>query len=180
MEDDFMPQFEDLTPFEVEHFVQDLQEFKLEEIGGSRWLTHHERIEKLNWTAHNQANEGLDEYVVDQFNTLEKVPTLIFDLMLIEVWKENIWPLVKAKIAKFSSLRTYIPLYHEASVINLLEICLYHRTSCEEAGDALVDLVDFCVRKLRYVMATPNDELVRQVADAREVTEWDSVRALDE
>ena len=92
-----------------------------------------------------------------------QLPTLIFDLVLIEVslslknhahcpceaWKERIWPLIKAKIAKFSSLRTYIPVYHEASVANLLEVCLYHRTSCEEAGDALIDLVDFCVRKLR-------------------------------
>jgi len=77
-------------------------------------------------------------------------------------------------------LRTYIPVYHEATVVNLLEICLYHRTSCEEAGDALVDLVDFCIRKLRYVLATPNDQLVRQVASAKEVAQWDGVKALDE
>eukprot|EP00933_Yihiella_yeosuensis_P022568 TRINITY_DN17766_c0_g1_i1.p1 TRINITY_DN17766_c0_g1~~TRINITY_DN17766_c0_g1_i1.p1 ORF type:complete len:644 (-),score=119.28 TRINITY_DN17766_c0_g1_i1:140-2011(-) len=178
--DDNLPCFEDLTPFEVEHFVQDLKEFRLEEVGNSRWLTQHERIEKLNWTAHNQAKEGLDEYCVDQFNTQEKAPTLIYDLMLIEVWKKEVWPLLKAKIAKFSSLRTYIPVYHEASVSNLLEICLYHRTTCEEAGDALVDLVDYCVRKLRYLLATPNDELVRQVATAKECTEWDNVRVLDE
>lgn len=178
--DDMLPCFEDLTPFEVEYFVQDLAEFKLEQVGSSRWLTQHERVEKLNWTAHNQAKEGLDEFVVDQFNTQEKVPTLIFDLMLIEVWKEKIWPLIKAKIAKFSSLRTYIPVYHEASASNLLEICLFHRTTCEEAGDALIDLVDYCVRKLRYLLAYPNDQLIRQVASAKECTEWDNVRVLDE
>lgn len=172
--------FEDLTPFEVEHFVQELQMFELGQVGDRRWLTQHERVEKLNWTAHNQAKEGLDEYVVDQLNTLEKVPTLVFDLMLIEVWKERIWPLVKAKIAKFSSLRTYIPVYHEASVANLLEVALFHRTTCEEAGDALVDLVDWCVRKFRHLLATPNHELVRQVTSAKEFAEWDSVRALDE
>lgn len=180
-EDDFLlPTFEDLTPFEVEHFVQELQEFQLEQVGNHKWLTQHERTEKLNWTAHNQAKEGLDEYVVDQFNTLEKIPTLVYDLVLIEVWKEKIWPLVKAKIAKFSSLRTYIPVYHEATVSNLLEICLFHRTSCEEAGDALIDLVDWCVRKLRYMLHTPNEELVRQVGSAKECTEWDNVRCLDE
>lgn len=180
MEEDYLPQFEDLTPFEVEHFVQDLQEFKLEDVGGPRWLTQHERIEKLNWTAHNQAKEGLDEYVVDQFNSQEKLPLLVYDLMLIEVWKERIWPLVKPKIAKFSSLRTYIPVYHEASTVNLLEICLFHRTTCEEAGDALVDLVDYCVRKLRHMLATTNDQLVRQTATAKECVEWDSIRMLDE
>eukprot|EP00442_Polarella_glacialis_P045885 CAMPEP_0115144156 /NCGR_PEP_ID=MMETSP0227-20121206/61258_1 /TAXON_ID=89957 /ORGANISM="Polarella glacialis, Strain CCMP 1383" /LENGTH=622 /DNA_ID=CAMNT_0002553241 /DNA_START=32 /DNA_END=1900 /DNA_ORIENTATION=+ len=180
LDDCDLPCFEDLTPFEVEYFVQDLEEFKLEQVGNSRWLTQHERVEKLNWTAHNQAKEGLDEYVVDQFNTQEKAVTLIYDLMLIEVWKEKVWPLLKAKIAKFSSLRTYIPVYHEASVSNLLEVCLFHRTTCEEAGDALVDLVDYCVRKLRYLLCVPNDELVRQVASAKEVTEWNDVRVLDE
>jgi hypothetical protein len=179
-EDDLLPCFQDLTPFEAEHFVGDLQEMQLESVGSSNWLTQHERIEKLNHTAHSQAKEGLDEFVVDQFNTLEKVPTLIHDLMVIEVWKERVWPLLKAKVAKFSSLRSYIPVYHEASVANLLEICLFHRTSCEEAGDALVDLVDYCVRKLRYLLSVPNSELVRQVTSAKECTEWDDVRVLDE
>lgn len=179
-EDMMLPCFEDLTPFEVEHFIGDLEEMQLDEVGNSKWLTQHERTEKLNWTAHNQAKEGLDEFVVDQFNMLEKVPILIYDLILIEVWKEKIWPLVKANLAKFSSLRSYIPVYHEATVANLLEVCLFHRTSCEEAGDALVDLVDWCVRKLRYMLSVPNSELVRQVTSAKECTEWDDVRVLDE
>lgn len=179
-DDDMLPTFEDLTPFEVEHFIGDLQELQLEDVGSGKWLSQHERIEKLNWTAHSQAKEGLDEFVVDQFNTLEKVPILIYDLILIEVWKEKIWPLVKSKVAKFSSLRSYIPVYHEASVANLLECCLFHRTSCEEAGDALVDLVDFCVRKLRYLLGVPNSDLIRQVSSAKECTEWDDVRVLDE
>mmetsp|Transcript_32548 Transcript_32548/g.51979 ORF Transcript_32548/g.51979 Transcript_32548/m.51979 type:complete len:618 (-) Transcript_32548:103-1956(-) len=178
--DDILPTFEDLTPFEVEHFVGDLQELKLEEVGSTNWLNQHERIEKLNWTAHSQAKEGLDEFVVDQFNMLEKVQLLIYDLIITEGWKERIWPLVKAKLAKFSSLRSYIPVYHEASVANLLEVCLYHRTSCEEAGDALVDLVDYCVRKLRYLLSVPNSELIRQVTSAKECNEWDDVRVLDE
>lgn len=179
-DEDIFPCFEDLTPFEVEYFVNDIEEHKLEEVGNKKWLTHHERIEKLNWTAHNQAKESLDEFVVDQFNMLEKGPLLIYDLILSEVWKEKIWPLVKDKIAKFSSLRTYIPVYHEASVANLIEILLYHRTSCEECGDALIDLVDWCIRKLRYLLSKPNHELVRQVTSAKECVEWDQVRCIDE
>ncbi|CAJ1373477.1 unnamed protein product [Effrenium voratum] len=54
---DDLPCFEDLTPFEVEHFVKDLEEFQLEQVGDPRWLTQHERVEKLNWTAHNQASD---------------------------------------------------------------------------------------------------------------------------
>eukprot|EP00403_Amphidinium_massartii_P016501 CAMPEP_0178422114 /NCGR_PEP_ID=MMETSP0689_2-20121128/27004_1 /TAXON_ID=160604 /ORGANISM="Amphidinium massartii, Strain CS-259" /LENGTH=623 /DNA_ID=CAMNT_0020043663 /DNA_START=57 /DNA_END=1924 /DNA_ORIENTATION=+ len=178
--DDVLPTFSDLTPFEVEHFVGELQTFNIEDVGGPKWLTQHERIEKLNWTAHSQAKEGHDEYVVDQFNMQEKVPVLIYDLILINVWKERIWPLVKNHVVKFSSLRSYIPVYHEASVANLLEVCLFHRTSCEEAGDALIDLVDWCAKKLRYLVAVPNSELSRQVTSAKEVAEWDDLRNLDE
>jgi len=38
-------------------------------------------------------------------------------------------------------------LYHEASVTNLLEVVLYHRTACENADDVLVELIDYCYRK---------------------------------
>mmetsp|Transcript_20769 Transcript_20769/g.37819 ORF Transcript_20769/g.37819 Transcript_20769/m.37819 type:complete len:626 (-) Transcript_20769:21-1898(-) len=178
--DDVLPTLVDLTPFEVEHMVGELQTFQLEEVGASKWLTQHERVERLNFTAHSQAKEGHDEYVVDQLNMQEKVPVLIYDLILINVWKEKLWPLVKSRLVKFSSLRSYIPVYHEASVANLLEVCLFHRTSCEEAGDALIDLVDWCAKKLRYLVAVPNSELCKQVTSAKEVAEWDDLRNLNE
>ena len=37
--------------------------------------------------------------------------------------------------------------YHEASVLNLLEVMLYHRTACMAADDVLVELIDYCYRK---------------------------------
>lgn len=38
-------------------------------------------------------------------------------------------------------------MYHEASVLNLLEVLLYHRTACEAVDDTLVELIDYCYRK---------------------------------
>ena len=38
-------------------------------------------------------------------------------------------------------------MYHEASITNLLEVLLYHRTACESSEDALVELIDYCYRK---------------------------------
>ena len=38
-------------------------------------------------------------------------------------------------------------VYHEASVLNLLEVMLYHRTACNSADDVLVELIDYCYRK---------------------------------
>lgn len=38
-------------------------------------------------------------------------------------------------------------IYHEASIVNLLEVMLYHRTAAEGCDDALVELIDYCYRK---------------------------------
>jgi hypothetical protein len=38
-------------------------------------------------------------------------------------------------------------MYHEASICNLMEVMLYHRTACESSEDALVELIDYCYRK---------------------------------
>jgi hypothetical protein len=51
-------------------------------------------------------------------------------------------------MAKISSIRSYLTLYHEATVTNLLEIILYHRTACENSQDSLLELIDYCYRKL--------------------------------
>jgi len=46
-----------------------------------------------------------------------------------------------------SQIKTYMGMYHESSVANLLEIMLYHRTDCESSEDGLVELIDYCYRK---------------------------------
>lgn len=70
---------------------------------------------------------------MDYFVTYEKVGLLIHDLLTAETWKHKVFPLIKPDLSKISSLRSYLTLYHEASVCNLLEIILYHRTACENS-----------------------------------------------
>jgi len=47
-----------------------------------------------------------------------------------------------------------LQLYHEAIVVNLLETLLFHQEACQSAGDAIVDLIDFCYRKLTHLTGT--------------------------
>merc|ERR1712118_223196 len=63
---------------------------------------------------------------------------------------------------------SYVPIYHEASCINLLECCMFHRTSCEAAEDAVIDLMDYCYRKLVYLVSVPNRDLYTRVLDAKD------------
>jgi hypothetical protein len=46
-----------------------------------------------------------------------------------------------------------LQLYHEATIVNLLEVVLFHKHACVACGDAIVELVDYCHRKLTYLAA---------------------------
>jgi hypothetical protein len=88
-----------------------------------------------------------DEYVMESFVTFDKMKTLIYDLLMTEVWKEELYPLLKKELNEVNSIRSYMAMYHEASVCNLLEVFLYNRTACESADDVLVELIDYAYRK---------------------------------
>ncbi|CAD7954075.1 unnamed protein product [Amoebophrya sp. A25] len=149
----------DLTPFEAEHFIQQIEPLDLETVGDKAFLDQHERVDKLSAQAHYQAEDKTDEYIVDLLNTHEKVPVLVHNLITVETWKEHCFPHLKEHVSTLSSLRSYIPIYSEASLVSLVEMCLYHSQSCETAGDSLVDLIDYVYRKLTYLVQHPNAKL---------------------
>ena len=115
---------------------------------------------------------------VDAINTHDKLGVLVHDLLVIELWRERVFPRIKGKLSDFQSVKAYVILYHEATVCNLLEVLMYHQryadtytlrhlathiharthtrtrthththSMMEGAGDALAELVDYCYRKL--------------------------------
>ncbi|XP_034169870.2 zinc finger MYND domain-containing protein 10 isoform X3 [Pangasianodon hypophthalmus] len=97
---------------------------------------------------HASANQ--EEFIKDLFVSLGKIPMLVHGLILVEVWKQKVFPIL-CKLQDFSPKSTfplYMVIHHEATIINLLETILYHKESCEAAEDTVVDLVDYCHRKL--------------------------------
>jgi hypothetical protein len=85
---------------------------------------------------------------MNSFAVQDKVKDLIYDLIVSEAWKHFVFPLLKEHLLALSSMKAYILLYHEAVVCNLLEIMLFHKITCEAADDALLELIDYCYRKL--------------------------------
>jgi hypothetical protein len=63
-------------------------------------------------------------------------------LILIQTWKKKIYPIIKKALIAGNSLATYFLLYHEATVINLLQVLMYHPSACKEAGDSIIDLIN--------------------------------------
>jgi hypothetical protein len=86
-------------------------------------------------------------------------------LLLNETWKAKVLPLLINDLAKISSIRSYLTLYHEATVGNLLEIVLYHRTACDNSQDSLVELIDYCYRKFIFLTSWAEKRAHRQHED---------------
>ncbi|XP_071016610.1 zinc finger MYND domain-containing protein 10 [Oncorhynchus clarkii lewisi] len=141
-----------LFPGEAEGYVQNLETFSLRDIGSPRWFRQHEYIEKLNMQAILNASSTAtqDEFVKELLVSLGKIPTLVHEMILVELWKQKVFPIF-CQLQDFNPKSTfplYIVIHHEATIINLLETIMFHKDSCEAADDSVLDLVDYCHRKL--------------------------------
>nr|XP_020453738.1 zinc finger MYND domain-containing protein 10 [Monopterus albus] len=144
-----------ILPVEAEGFVQSLETFSLKEVGSMRWFKQHEYIEKLNMQAILNASAMHDEFVKELLVSYEKIPVLVHEMILTEVWKQKVFPIL-CQLQDFNPKNTfhlYMVIHHEATIINLLETIMFHRDSCEAAGDSVLDLVDYCHRKLTLLVS---------------------------
>ncbi|XP_029288083.1 zinc finger MYND domain-containing protein 10 isoform X2 [Cottoperca gobio] len=81
-------------------------------------------------------------------------------MILVEVWKHKVFP-VLCQLQDFnpkSTFHLYMVIHHEATIINLLETIMYNKDSCEAAGDSVLDLVDYCHRKLTLLASRATRE----------------------
>ena len=124
-----------VDPLEAERLVESLRKFEIEEIGCSAWLQQHEIMERLNIQAHQSAASNSDEYVLEAILTHDKLDVFVNDLITLEAWKENVYPLLLDDIAGKNTMRCYFILYHEATLVNFFEILLYHKHVCESLGE---------------------------------------------
>ncbi|XP_028303210.1 zinc finger MYND domain-containing protein 10 [Gouania willdenowi] len=139
-----------VLPVEAEGFVDSLETFLLKDVGSKRWFKQHEYIEKLNmqaiWNASNMQNEFVKETLV----SCGKIPVLVHEMILVEVWKHKVFPIL-CQLQDFipnNTFHLYMVVHHEATIINLLQTIMFHQDACEAAGDSVFDLVDYCHRKL--------------------------------
>ncbi|XP_011612307.2 zinc finger MYND domain-containing protein 10 [Takifugu rubripes] len=145
---------------EAEGFIQSLEAISLKELGSQRWFRQHEYIEKLNMQAILNASAAHDEFVKDMLASYGKIPVLVHEMIIIEVWKQHVFPIL-CRLRDFKPKNTfplYMVIHHEATVINLLETIMFHKDCCEAADGCVVDLVDYCHRKLTLLASKATRE----------------------
>lgn len=156
-----------VQPEEIDIFVQSIKGFNVSEIGSKSWLEHHERILKLNQQAIIEASSCREEVVKELLIIQDKLEILVHEAYSIFVWRTKILPkLLKCENIS-GSFFIYTVLYHESAVVSLLEIVLYHESSCEALGDAVIDLIDYCVQSITQLIGFCHAGLHEQVQDTK-------------
>ena len=147
-----------LSPFEVEHIISELSRsfgnLDLAKYGTIAWIRDHAKFEKLNRTAHLQAVESTDEYVIDLALSHSSNPPflskVIAELVSIQFWREKVFPPLEESgaIEASASARSYLVFHHESVLLNFLEVAFFHKSAVSSLSDHVVDLVDLVYTKL--------------------------------
>lgn len=105
-------------------------------------------------------------------------------MLLIEIWREEILPRVLKlgdpvssfqvsamlevicinicyNLNDFSPVQSYMILFNEANLLNILETTLFHSSACHSLSDAAVDVTDYCVRQMMQVLSSETNLQVR-------------------
>jgi hypothetical protein len=142
-----------LTPIEIEAYAQSIQPSKVQELGSLRWLEKHDRIEKLTMQAIVQALSNREETVKEMLISFEKLGVLVHELVLVELWREILFPKLMKENPQ-CSFSVHAILHHEATCINLIETVLFHEDAAETLADTVLDIIDYCFHALNALLAT--------------------------
>ncbi|XP_040582560.1 zinc finger MYND domain-containing protein 10 [Lepeophtheirus salmonis] len=130
----------------------------LESIGSAFWLKSVAKtLESLNVQAAIEANAGIEEFVRDSLTEKNKLPIFVKDLILVELWKERVLPIILKESDLKTSFSIYMILFFEANVSNLLETVLFDGASATSLDDSVVDLTDYIMRQLTKFVLLAND-----------------------
>jgi len=72
-------------------------------------------------------------------------------------------------------------LYHEVTIVNLLELVLYNKNACTSVDEKMLDMVDYCARKVTFLNTweDEDDEDEESVKDINKYIERSEVEQMD-
>lgn len=145
---------------EAERLVQSLKAFSVLDVGTHPWFQQQAWAEKLNLQSHANAKGHVADFVLEYIISHDKVTTFVHELLVMEVWKEKLFPLLGQHLSQHvDSVSAYMLLFYEASVANLLEMVFFEDQAFEAlADDYSIELVDWCTRQLVYLHGPAFDD----------------------
>ena len=162
-----------LTSFESEDIISNrLMKLKLEDIGSKEFILHHSYLNKINMQVIKNILSGTEDQIMEQFIQYDKFKPLIEELFTMNAFKQCVYPHIVTEMANLSSIKSYLVLYHEACIVNLIENFVYSITACEAAADYIVDIIEYAYKMitkyLTYKAAHDKEQVSTQ--QSRELT----------
>lgn len=151
-----------LSKSEIEHYVEHLKSFPVEEFGSPAWLQQMMNIEKLNVCAHHQAVNNQFEQVVDAFNTFDKIEVLVHELLAADLWLKNCMKKIEPKLNKMAFARKVMCDRAPTTILNLLELIVYHPENI--SSEALLPLIDYCNSQMALLVNLDLGDLMAENA----------------
>ena len=81
-----------LSDLELSKILDVLKTSPLEWVGNEKWAKQMSMLERLNVQAALEARRGGEERVRDALVEAEKVPLLVHELILLELWRKQVLP----------------------------------------------------------------------------------------
>jgi hypothetical protein len=142
-----------ISDLELDHILNSVRNCGLEEIGGKEWVSQMSMLEELNVQSALEAEKGLDERVRDAMVEADKLPLVVREAILLELWREEIMVRILKMGEPVTSFQFYMTLFNEANLVNILETALFHGPAAESLGDSAVDISDYCVRQMTKLLS---------------------------
>ncbi|XP_017109543.2 zinc finger MYND domain-containing protein 10 homolog [Drosophila bipectinata] len=140
-------------PEELYMFVESIRPFEIRDVGSSKWLEVHEMVIKLSQQAALELAQNREEEVKEFLISRDKLRLLIHEAYCVTLWKTRVLPhLLEIDPNPQATFLIYTVLYHEAAVVALLDVCLYHPSGCETLQESVLDLVDYCAQAVAQVI----------------------------
>lgn len=131
-----------------------IRPFDVSVIGTDPWLDVHENLVKLSQQAILEASTHREELAKELLIAEDKLVVFVHEIYCILVWRTKVLPqLIDVDVTQSNvNFILYTILYHEAVVVSLLEICLYHEDGCAALAECTIDLIDYCAHAITQLI----------------------------
>jgi len=172
-----------LSCWEVDTFVDQLNDFGLEEVGTKEWFNKSEHFFNLRHVALLEASADVEERVKAAFENFDKLPVLVRQIVTLSVWKDEVLP----RLLSFSPppkhvFPVYMVLFYEVSAVSLLQTLLFHSSMFDQIGDTYNDLIDYAAAQVISLnpksplnvdhVVTPTEDALEEINRSKEIMKF--------
>ena len=115
-----------LSDVELEHIASSLRATPLEWVGNEAWSRQMALMEQINVQAALEASRGGEERVRDHLAETGKIPLLVHELLVLEMWRDKVMPKLLSLGSPKSSFQVCI-FFGKELTLESTAFCLFLR-----------------------------------------------------